>query len=123
MAKFVGAIGYGHTVKTSPGVWEKVVTERSVYGDLLRNSRAREAQENVNDELTVGNSISIVADAYANEQNFFAMLYVMWAGTRWVISNVDVEGPRLILRLGGVYHGPTPVEGSTPSETGSPTGQ
>ena len=47
-----------------------------------------------------------VADAYANE-HFFAMRYVKWAGVLWKVDNVDVESPRLILRLGGVYDGPT----------------
>ncbi|MCA1806977.1 MAG: hypothetical protein LC687_03870, partial [Actinobacteria bacterium] len=57
-------------------------------------------------DLSVGNSISIVADAYANE-HFFAIRYIRWAGTLWTVQNVDVESPRLVLRLGGVYNGPT----------------
>jgi hypothetical protein len=29
-------------------------------------------------------------------------------GTLWTLSNVEVQSPRLVLRLGGVYNGPTP---------------
>ena len=108
MAKFIGKVGYGPTtVETAPGVWNEVVVERDYTGDILRNTRKLQSGESVNDDLSVDNSISIVADAYANE-NFFAIRYVMWAGTRWKVSNVEVQSPRLLLRLGGVYYGPTP---------------
>lgn len=105
MAKFYGKIGYGSSLETAPGVWEDVITERNTRGDVIRNSvRVRETQA-VNDDLTVGNSISILADGYANN-NLSAMRYVEWMGTLWKISEVEVQGPRLVLRLGGVYNGP-----------------
>lgn len=108
MAKFYGEVGYGPTtVETAPGVWNEVIVERVYAGDILRNVRKLQTGESVNDDLSVDNSISIVADAYANE-NFFAIRYVKWAGTRWKVSNVEVQSPRLLLRLGGKYNGPTP---------------
>ena len=105
MAKFYGEIGYGHTEETVPGVHRDVITEKKYYGDVVRNSRRLMEGEKVNDDLSVGNSISIVADAYANE-HFFAMRYIRWAGVLWTISDVEVQTPRLLLRLGGVYNGP-----------------
>lgn len=104
MAKFYGEIGYGQTVETVPGVWEDVVTERKYYGDVLRNTRGLQEGDKVNNDITVGNSISVVADAYAHE-HFFAMKYIKWAGAYWTISNVEVQRPRLLLQLGGVYNG------------------
>ncbi|ATN93659.1 hypothetical protein SEA_SCAP1_10 [Streptomyces phage Scap1] len=107
MAKFSGKVGYGPTtVETAPGVWNEVIVEREYVGDIVRNVRKLQTGESVNDDLSVDNSISIVADAYAGE-HFFAIRYVMWAGTRWKVSNVEVQSPRLLLRLGGVYNGPT----------------
>lgn len=106
MAKFYGIIGYGEPVETSPGVWQDSIVERPYFGDVIRNARTLQDDEHINSELTVGNSISIVADAYAND-HFFAIRYIQWAGTLWVVSEVEVQSPRLILRLGGVYHGPT----------------
>lgn len=105
MAKFYGEIGYGESVEKAPGVWEDVITEKNYYGDVIRNSRQLKEGEGVNSDLSVGNSISIVADAYANE-HFFAIRYIRWAGALWTVKNVEVESPRLILRLGGVYNGP-----------------
>ena len=106
MPKFYGEIGYGESVEVRAGVWEDQLVKRNYFGDVIRNTRRLESGDKVNNDLSVGNSISIVADAYANE-HFFAMRYVMWAGVRWLISDVEVQAPRLILRLGGVYNGPT----------------
>lgn len=106
MAKFYGEIGYATTVEAAPGVWEEAITEHSYYGDVTRNSRMLREGDQVLDDLAVGNSISIVADAYANE-HFFAIRYIRWAGTLWKVDRVDVQSPRLLLRLGGVYNGPT----------------
>lgn len=106
MAKFHGIVGYGENVETAPGVWQDSITKRSYYGDVVKNTRRLSEGEYLNNDLTVGNSISIVADAYAND-HFFAIRYVEWAGTRWIVTEVEVQPPRLLLRLGGVYNGPT----------------
>lgn len=115
MAKFYGEIGYGESIETVPGVWEDVITERKYYGDVLRNTRSLQSGEKVNNDISVNNSISIVADPYAHE-HFFAMRYIRWAGTLWIVSNVEVQRPRLILRLGGVYNGPTAEASSSSGE-------
>jgi len=105
MAKFYGAIGYNHgTVEQKPGVFVESIVEKQYYGDILRNTRQLREGESVNNDLTVGNSISIVANAYANE-HFHAIRFVDWAGSLWDVTDVSVEAPRLVLRLGGVYNG------------------
>lgn len=108
MAKFSGAVGFAaDAVETAPDVFTEGITERSYFGDVLRNTRQLENGEKINNDLSVSNSISIVADAYANE-HFFAIRYVQWQGARWTVSDVEVQRPRLLLRLGGLYNGPTP---------------
>lgn len=104
MAKFYGEIGYAETQETSSGVWTEVITKRSYFGDVLRISRALQSNENVNDNVTINNEISIVADPFAY-QHFHAMRYIKWMGSSWKITSVDVQRPRLILRIGGLYHG------------------
>lgn len=104
MAKFYDAVGYGVTEETSPGVYEVQIVERKYYGDILRNARRYENGEHLNDNLNIENKISIVADAYAYN-HFFAIRYVRWTGVLWKVSSVEVESPRLILSLGGVYNG------------------
>jgi hypothetical protein len=108
MAKFYGAVGYADTsTEVSPGVWEDVIVERKHRGDVLRATRSlQQADEKVNSDISVDNEISIVADAYASG-HIFAIRYVRWAGALWIVSHVEVQSPRLILRLGGVYNGLT----------------
>lgn len=114
MARFHGELGYGvSTEKGTSGVWEDVIVEKLYYGDILRNTRRLQDGQHVNDDITVDNSISIVADAYASE-HFHAIKYVKWAGVRWIVSTVTVQRPRLILELGGVYNGPGPADPVTP---------
>lgn len=106
MTRYSGEVGYGTEVETKPGIWNDVITEIKYYGDVIRTSRELREGESVNGILSVNNSISIVADAYARE-NFLAIKYVKWAGKAWTVSNVEVRHPRLILALGSVYNGPT----------------
>lgn len=106
MAKFYGKIGFGESVERAPGVFVDEIKSRNYYGDIIRNTRTLREGEKVNFDLSVGNSISIVADAYANE-HFFAIRYVSWSGALWTVTSVEVKSPRLILQLGGVYNGPT----------------
>lgn len=104
MAKFYGVIGFAETIETTPSVWMEQIKERPYYGDLIRNTRRLESSGNENDNINIANQISIVADPYAN-QNFHAMRYVEFMGTKWKISNVEVQYPRLVLTVGGVYNG------------------
>lgn len=104
MAKFYGEVGYVDLVETAPGVWTEEITKRNYYGDLIRNTRRLESSGAVNDNINIQNQISIVADPYAND-HFHAMRYVVFQGTRWKVSTVEVQYPRLILTLGGVYNG------------------
>lgn len=107
MAKFYGKIGFIETVESpaDSGVYVERATERNYFGDVLRNSRRwQTASDQKNDNLTIDNEISIVADPYAL-QNFHSMRYIEWMGTLWKISNVTVEYPRLTLSIGGEYNG------------------
>lgn len=79
------------------------ITERNYYGDVIRNTRRLQSADKVNDDINISNEISIVADPYAND-HFYAIRYVVFQGAKWKVSNVDVQYPRLILSLGGLYN-------------------
>ncbi len=113
MTKFSGKVGYGQNVKTGPGVFELQITERAYFGDVIRQTRSLEAGEKVLSDIRVGNSLSILADAYALN-HFVTIQYVEWMGGLWVVEEATVQTPRLILRLGGVYNGPKAPAPSTP---------
>lgn len=103
MAKWYGKIGYAETSEIRPGVWSEQITEREYFGDLTRITRKLQTSDKVNDDLNISNELSIVSDPYANE-NFHAMRYAEFMGAKWKITNVEVQYPRLILTLGGVYN-------------------
>lgn len=104
MAKWFGKIGYAVTSETRPGIWEEVIVERNYYGDMTRNSRRLQAASQVNDNININNELSIISDPYAMN-SFHAMRYAEFMGTKWKITNVEVQYPRLILSLGGLYNG------------------
>lgn len=104
MAKFYGTIGYEMTVETEPGIFEESIVENTYIGDVIKNSRRLQESGKVNDDITISNRISIIADPFANN-NFHSMRYVELMGTKWKIIEVEVEYPRLILSIGGVYNG------------------
>ena len=104
MAKWFGKIGYAVTSETRPGIWEEVIVERNYYGDMIRNSRRLQAASQVNDDININNELSIISDPYAMN-SFHAMRYAEFMVTKWKITNVEVQYPRLILSLGGLYNG------------------
>lgn len=106
MARFAGPIGiFTGTTETSPGVHKETITEKDYKGDILRDTRRWDKTQQLNDNLVVSNRISIVADAYAYA-NFSAMRYVKWENVLWKISSIEIQRPRLILTLGGIYNAP-----------------
>jgi len=104
MSKFYGPIGYITQKEISPGVWDDVVVERSYRGDILQNIRRWDSTDQKNDNLTISNRISLIADPFAYE-NFSTMRYVTWMGVRWKVNSIEIQRPRLILTLGEVYNG------------------
>lgn len=104
MAKFSGRIGYSTYAETAPGVLKEVVIERKHSGDLLRSSRRLVEAEQLNKDLTINNTISVLADPYING-HMNNIRYVVWQGNYWTVIDVEAEYPRIKLRLGGVYNG------------------
>lgn len=106
MAKFYGAVGYGITEETTPGVWTDSIVERNYTGDVIKNYRKTSSGESINDNIDVSNNISILSDPFAMN-HFHTIKYVKWMGAAWKVSTVEVQYPRLILTIGGVYNGET----------------
>jgi hypothetical protein len=73
------------------------------YGELIRNTRRLQSSDQLNDNVSVANEVSIISDPFANE-NFHSMRYVEFMGAKWKITDVEVNYPRLILTIGGVYN-------------------
>lgn len=102
MAKYCGVIGYAVSSGTD-GIWTETMVERKYCGDVVKNNRRIMAPDKVNSDVTVTNQISIVSDPYAL-QNVNAIRYATYMGAKWTVADVEVQYPRLILSLGGIYN-------------------
>lgn len=101
--KFSGIVAYSTQSETTPGVWTNAIEEREYKGDIVRVNRKLQNGSELNDKLTVSNLISVVCDDYAYE-NFINIHYVIWMGSKFKVNNVELQPPRLLLTLGGVYN-------------------
>lgn len=105
MAKYAGLVGYSTQKETTPGVWTNDIVERKVRGDVIRlSSSFHDSSEKVNDDLALEHRISIVADPFAYE-NFTNLKYITYLGHKWKVVSIEVQRPRLIISLGGVWNG------------------
>lgn len=106
MAKFYGKIGFAEQVEVRPGVWVEQLIEKSYYGDITRNPNINITQPStgVNSNINISHSISILADLYANKNSQY-MRYIEIVGAKWQITNIEVQYPRIILTVGGLYNG------------------
>lgn len=103
--KFYGKVGFWAGEKeVKPGVYKPVIVEKLYSGDVSWNNRHFQSSENQNDDIRLNNQISILSDLYSHE-NFASIRYVVWNNVKWRVTNVEVNYPRLVLTIGGVYNG------------------
>jgi len=104
MAKFHGVIGYTIAKETAPGVWIEEAIERPYTGDILRVKRNWQQSGGVNPNLTMSETISIIADSFTLD-NVNTMRYVKLRDAKWAINGIEVERPRILITIGGLYSG------------------
>lgn len=103
MSKWYGNVGFSETVEYEPGAWEPQIVDRPYYGDVMSNRWKRQNSGGVNDDINLSNQIGIVSDPYA-VQHCSAITYVEFMGEKWKVTDVEVQFPRLILTIGGVWN-------------------
>lgn len=103
MSRFCGEVGFSFgSEEITPGIYAPKIVKRVYRGDTIRSARNWESSGRANDNLTIGNRISILADDYAFK-HFGAMRYVKLYDILWQVKSVEIQRPRIILTLGGVY--------------------
>ena len=102
--KWCGEIAFSIPEKTKPGVFKPVITIKRYYGDIIRNSHRYESGDKVNSDISLNNVISIVMDQFAYENSQY-IRYISWANSKWKVTSVDINYPRLNLSIGGVWNG------------------
>lgn len=109
MSRFYGKLGYATaTVETKPGVWKPgTIVEKDVVGNINNNGRILETSNVVNPNIILNVKISFIADTYASN-NYQTIKYVKFRDSdiKWEVKSVvNINYPRLVLTLGGVYNG------------------
>lgn len=104
MTRYSGLVGYGEQVETGPGVWENIIKERMMKGDLIRQNANIRDSGKVNDDITLNHRVSLLGDAYAFD-NYFNMKWIQINGRKWKVSSIEVQRPRLLADIGGLWNG------------------
>lgn len=104
MSKYYGKIGYVMTEETVPGVWSEKIIERNYYGDVTKNYRNMNSNNEINNGFTISNTFSILSDDFALN-NLCYMKYIEYMGLKWNITSIDIQRPRLNISIGGLYNG------------------
>ena len=106
MAKWYGIVGIADNIETEPGFYEDGIMEKHYQGDVISTRWRRQTADRINDDITLAKQISIIADQYAL-YHYSAIAYVEYMGTKWKVTEVEPQFPRLILTVGGVWNGNT----------------
>lgn len=103
MARYAGLVGYVTQEEKVPGVWSPVESSRSMRGDIIRLGSSQNGDK-VNDDITLSHRVSLVGDAYAFG-NYYNITWIQMDGMKWGVSSVEIQRPRIIITLGGLWNG------------------
>jgi hypothetical protein len=104
MARFAGSVGYVTQEEHVPGVWSPVETIKMMKGDVIRLSSTYQDNGKVNSDMSLSHRVSLIGDAYAFE-NYFKLKWINFNGLKVEISAIEMQRPRIIVTLGGVWNG------------------
>ena len=104
MAKFAGLVGYVTQEESVPGVWSPVEKTVMMKGDIIRQSSSVQNDDKVNSDITLNHRVSLIGDAYAFD-SYYNLKWIILNGRKWEVSSVELQRPRLIVSVGGLYNG------------------
>jgi hypothetical protein len=103
MSKFTGLVGYVTQEETVPGVWTQVDKTVMMKGDMLRQSSSQNGDK-VNSDIILNHRVSLLGDSYAFN-NYYAIKWIQIDGRKWHVTSVELQRPRIILTVGGLWNG------------------
>lgn len=103
--KYYGKVGFWKDDKeVRPGVYKPDIEERPYTGDIVRAGQRWNSASQQNDNITVNNRISIIADVYLNK-NLSSVRYLTYMGCPWKVNSIEINYPRIIFEIGGAWNG------------------
>jgi hypothetical protein len=108
MARYYDKVGYGIQQEVRKSVWQDVIVEQPYFGETLDLGYKYQSEtDHANDNLNLDTEFEVIADAFMLE-HFSQIRYICYGGARWKVTGLKYDPPRVHIRVGGVYNGPTP---------------
>lgn len=108
--KFRGKVGFAIVEEEEPGIYSPTtIKEREYTGETVKWVSKWQIGDGINDNQSLENQISIIADPFAFE-HFTNIVYIEFMKSKWKVNSVEIQYPRLVLSVGGVYNGQQPDE-------------
>ena len=101
--KYYGPVGFSMEKEVDDGIYKRIIIEHNYTGELVKWISKWQTGDGINDNLNMSNQISIIADPFAYE-NFHRIVYVEFLKSKWKVNSVEIQYPRLILTIGGIYN-------------------
>lgn len=91
-------------VQTSPGIFEEVIVEKKMSGDMISKPTRWTVDELAQDTARINHVFSFISRGSVST-DFSSAVYVVWQGKKWTVSSIEYPSPRIKLTLGGLYNG------------------
>ena len=101
--KWYGKLGFAVT-SGKDGIWKDDIIEKQYTGELFKPRVSFQNSNNVNDNIILNNQISIIANKFAYD-NYQCIKYAEVLGKLWKVNSIEIQYPRLILSIGGIWNG------------------
>lgn len=91
-------------VNTSPGIFEDIIVESKVSGDMEYKPIRWSVDELAQDSARLNHTFSFISRGSVSV-DFSSAVYVVWQGKKWTVSSISYPSPRIKFTLGGLYNG------------------
>lgn len=105
--RYSGVLGIVEEQEVRPGIWEEVVTEKKVLGDMKTETETHATTDEILPRVSSTRSVSVPARGIGPRDNS-SIRYATYAGKRWAITSVVDQPPQIVCYFGEEYHGPIP---------------
>lgn len=112
--RWYGSIGFETFEDDGHSKYTAQVIERNYYGEVYNRSIRKSDGEGRNENVTYSQELSVISDPYLM-QHYSSIAYVVLHYTKWKVTDIRVEHPRLKLTLGGLWNENERGVGQTPS--------
>lgn len=106
MAKYCDIIGFCISEDQGNGIFKDRILEKRYKGEIIRQSANNVQNDNLNGDLILNARINILADPYTIRY-IGTIKYAYYMNVCWKVTSFELQYPRILISLGGVYNGKT----------------